>query len=97
MSEKRRVVVVAHQAPRPPSVFLDTRPLFVFFQVPFFAFAAAGFVRRWNAVRIPCIIYGTSAATSVVPILGDILASEKVTDPQRYKLVCICEKKRRGI
>ncbi|CAM9449164.1 unnamed protein product [Scytosiphon promiscuus] len=58
-------------------------------QVPFFAFATAGFVRRWNAVRIPCIIYGTSAFTSVVPILGDILASDEVTDPQRYKLICI--------
>lgn len=61
------------------------------FQVPFFAFATAGFVRRWNAVRIPCIIYGTSAATSVVPIVADVLASEKLTDPQRYKLVGICE------
>lgn len=61
------------------------------FQVPFFVFATAGFVRRWNAVRIPCIIYGTSAFTSVVPIMGDILASEEVTDPQRYKLICICE------
>ncbi|CAM9539838.1 unnamed protein product [Ectocarpus fasciculatus] len=59
------------------------------FQVPFFAFATAGFVRRWNSVRIPCIMYGTSAFTSVVPIIGDILASEKVTDPQRYKLICI--------
>ncbi|CAM9119395.1 unnamed protein product [Hapterophycus canaliculatus] len=61
------------------------------FQVPFFAFATAGFVRRWNAVRIPCIIYGTSAFTSVVPIVGDILASDEVTDPQRYKLICICK------
>ncbi|CAM9850580.1 unnamed protein product [Ectocarpus sp. 4 AP-2014] len=58
-------------------------------QVPFFVFATVGFVRRWNAVRIPCIIYGTSAFTSVVPIIGDILASEEVTDPQRYKLICI--------
>lgn len=62
------------------------------FQVPFFAFATAGFVRQWNAVRIPCIIYGTSAFTSVVPILGDIMASEEVTDPQRYQLIFICEK-----
>lgn len=61
------------------------------FHVPFFAFATAGFVRRWNAVRIPCIIYGTAAATSLVPILADVLASEKLTDPQRYKLICICE------
>ncbi|CAM9871082.1 unnamed protein product [Ectocarpus sp. 6 AP-2014] len=58
-------------------------------QVPFFVFATVGFVRRWNAVRIPCIIYGTSAFTSVVPIIGDILASSEVTDPQRYKLICI--------
>lgn len=63
------------------------------FQVPFFAFATAGFVARRNSVRIPCIIYGTSAATSVVPILGDILASDEVTDPQRYKLISICEEK----
>lgn len=64
------------------------------FQVPFFVFAAAGFVARRNSVRIPCIIYGTSAATSVVAIVGDILASDEVTDPQRYKLICICEGKR---
>ena len=61
------------------------------FQVPFFAFATAGFVRQWNAVRIPCIIYGTAAATSLVPILADVLASDNLTDPQRYKLICICE------
>lgn len=65
------------------------------FQVPFFAFATAGFVRKWNAVRIPCIIYGSSAFTSVVPIMGDILASDKLTDPQRYKLMGICESKSR--
>ncbi|CAN0228562.1 unnamed protein product [Laminaria digitata] len=59
------------------------------FQVPFFAFATAGFVRQWNAVRIPCIIYGTAAATSLVPILADVLASDKVTDLQRYKLIGI--------
>lgn len=61
------------------------------FHVPFFAFATAGFVRQWNAVRIPCIVYGTAAATSVVPIVADVLASDKLTDPQRYKLICICE------
>lgn len=64
------------------------------FQVPFFVFATAGFMARRNNVRIPCIIYGTSAATTVVGILGDILASDEVTDPQRYKLICICEDKR---
>lgn len=63
------------------------------FQVPFFAFATAGFIAQRNSVRIPCIIYGTSAATSVVAILGDIVASDEVTDPQRYKLVGICEEK----
>lgn len=63
------------------------------FQVPFFVYATAGFVARRNSVRIPCIIYGTSAATSVVAILGDFLASEEVTDPQRYKLIGICEEK----
>lgn len=75
-----------------------TRPWFaallwleLFFQVPFFAFATVGFIKRWNTVRIPCIIYGSSAATSVVPIIGDILASDKVTDSQRCKLVGICE------
>lgn len=61
------------------------------FHVPFFAFATAGFVRQWNAVRIPCIIYGTAAFTSVVLIIADILASEKLTDLQRYKLIGICE------
>lgn len=61
------------------------------FQVPFFAFATAGFVRKWNAVRIPCIIYGSSAFTSVVPIIMDVLAAAELSDPQRYKLVCICE------
>lgn len=61
------------------------------FQVPFFAFATVGFVRKWNMVRIPCVIYGTSAATSVGPIIGDILASDKVTGSQRYNLIGICE------
>lgn len=63
----------------------------VLFQMPFFAFALAGFVRKWNAVRIPCILYGSSAATSVVPIMADMLASDRLTDPQRYKLIGICE------
>lgn len=63
----------------------------IFFQVPFFAFATVAFVKKWNTVRIPCIIYGSSAATSVVPIIGDVLASDKLTDPQRYKLIGICE------
>ena len=62
------------------------------FHVPFFAFAVAGFLRRWNAVRIPCIIYGTEAATSVVPIIADILSSDNnLTDGERYKLAGICE------
>lgn len=61
----------------------------IFFQVPFFAFATVAFVKKWNTVRIPCIIYGSSAATSVVPIIGDVLASDKLTDPQRYKLIGI--------
>ncbi|CAN0357045.1 unnamed protein product [Ascophyllum nodosum] len=60
------------------------------FHVPFFAFAVAGFLRRWNAVRIPCIIYGTEAATSVVPIIADILSSDNnLTDGERYKLAGI--------
>eukprot|EP00752_Nemacystus_decipiens_P017747 g15914.t1 len=59
------------------------------FQVPFFAYATAGFLARRNSVRIPCVIYGTSAATTVVGIVGDILASDEVTDPQRLRLICV--------
>ncbi|CAM9839119.1 unnamed protein product [Discosporangium mesarthrocarpum] len=61
------------------------------FQMPFFVLASVAFVKGWNWIRIPCIVYGSSAFTSMAPILGNTLASERLTDAQRYKLVGICE------
>ncbi|PNW88901.1 hypothetical protein CHLRE_01g050000v5 [Chlamydomonas reinhardtii] len=44
-------------------------------QLPFFFVAAYAFIKRANWIRVPCIIYGAHVATTMVPILTDILFS----------------------
>ncbi|CAM9314398.1 unnamed protein product [Choristocarpus tenellus] len=61
----------------------------LFFQLPFFIVASVAFAKGWNWIRIPCIVYGSSAFTSMMPILGYTLTSERINDAQRFKLIGI--------
>ncbi|PNH02925.1 Transmembrane protein 97 [Tetrabaena socialis] len=57
-------------------------------QLPFFFVVAYGFIRRANWIRVPCIIYGTHVATTMVPILADILFGPD-SGPKRLTLFWI--------
>ncbi|GIL85390.1 hypothetical protein Vretimale_10666 [Volvox reticuliferus] len=59
-----------------------------FIQLPFFFFATYAFIKRRNWIRMPSILYGTHVATSMVPILVDILLSPS-SGPKRVTLALI--------
>ncbi|GLC33960.1 hypothetical protein PLESTB_000822800 [Pleodorina starrii] len=59
-----------------------------FVQLPFFFVAAYAFIKRRNWIRIPCIIYGAHVATTMVPILTEILFSP-AAGPKRVTLALI--------
>ncbi|KAG2483913.1 hypothetical protein HYH03_017234 [Edaphochlamys debaryana] len=58
------------------------------FQLPFFFIATYAFITKANWIRIPCIIYGSHVATTVVPILGDFLFGPEA-GPNKYVLASI--------
>eukprot|EP00640_Fibrocapsa_japonica_P007561 CAMPEP_0113934658 /NCGR_PEP_ID=MMETSP1339-20121228/1951_1 /TAXON_ID=94617 /ORGANISM="Fibrocapsa japonica" /LENGTH=146 /DNA_ID=CAMNT_0000936543 /DNA_START=147 /DNA_END=587 /DNA_ORIENTATION=- /assembly_acc=CAM_ASM_000762 len=43
------------------------------FQLPFFFVASVAFVKGWNSIRIPCMVYSSHVITTMIPILGVIL------------------------
>ena len=49
------------------------------FQLPFFFVGYHAFYHGRNWVRIPGIAYGVHTATTLIPILAEILASESIT------------------
>ncbi|KAG2483912.1 hypothetical protein HYH03_017233 [Edaphochlamys debaryana] len=57
-------------------------------QMPFFFVAAWAFIKKANWIRIPCIIYGSHVATTMVPILGDILFGPE-SGPNKHVLAAI--------
>ncbi|GIL60429.1 hypothetical protein Vafri_15020, partial [Volvox africanus] len=59
-----------------------------FLQLPFFFIAAFAFIKRRNWIRIPSIVYGVHVATTMVPILVDILFSPSA-GPKRATLALI--------
>ncbi|CAM9208932.1 unnamed protein product [Heterosigma akashiwo] len=46
-------------------------------QLPFFFVASYAFYKGCNWIRIPSIIYGSHVATTMIPILGEIIFSPK--------------------
>ena len=60
-----------------------------FLQLPFFFFAAYAFVKGKNWIRIPALIYGIEVVTSMVCILGELLAGPSVADDKRQILTLI--------
>lgn len=59
------------------------------FQLPFFFVASYGFYHRENWIRTPSIIYGIHVATTVLPILSEILGNTLNTYQERLLLASI--------
>ena len=55
-------------------------------QLPFFFVAAYGLIYKKNWLRIPSIVYGTHVATTVWPILAEIIYSTNNTIAQKQLL-----------
>ncbi|EFJ40779.1 hypothetical protein VOLCADRAFT_108000 [Volvox carteri f. nagariensis] len=60
----------------------------ILLQLPFFFVASYAFLKRRNWIRIPCIVYGSHVATTMVPILSEFLFSPEA-GPKRLTLVSI--------
>mmetsp|Transcript_29138 Transcript_29138/g.38322 ORF Transcript_29138/g.38322 Transcript_29138/m.38322 type:complete len:162 (-) Transcript_29138:178-663(-) len=60
-------------------------------QLPFFFVASYAFYKGANWIRIPTIIYGSHVATTMIPILSEILYSPEMTagSTARIQLFCI--------
>ncbi|GFR39583.1 hypothetical protein Agub_g43, partial [Astrephomene gubernaculifera] len=58
-------------------------------QLPLFFVITYGFLRRRNWIRMPCILYGTHVATTMAPILADILFGLDSTSPKKLNLALI--------
>ncbi len=56
------------------------------FQLPFFFVATYGLLYKKNWIRIPSIIYGTHVATTVWPIIADLIMSDVNTVSEKYVL-----------
>ena len=60
------------------------------FQLPFFFIGFKAFYERKNWIRIPGVVYGAHTATTLVPILAEILHSDSFPDEAaRWKLFFI--------
>ena len=60
------------------------------FQLPFFFVGFYAFYKQRNWIRIPGIAYGTHTATTLIPILGEILYAKEIPDAgARLKLFLI--------
>ena len=59
-------------------------------QLPFFFIGFKAFYERQNWIRIPGVVYGAHTATTLVPILAEILHSDSFPDEAaRWKLFFI--------
>lgn len=62
----------------------------LFFQLPFFFVGFHAFYKQRNWIRIPGIAYGTHTATTLIPILAEILYSKEIPEGgARVKLFLI--------
>lgn len=55
-------------------------------QFPFFLVAIYGLIHKKNWIRIPSIMYGTHVATTVLPIIAEILFSTLLSLEQKLIL-----------
>ncbi|CAM9208811.1 unnamed protein product, partial [Phaeothamnion confervicola] len=58
-------------------------------QWPFYFVAAYALLMRRNWIRIPCIIYGSHVATTMIPILHEFATTSALSDAERLKLILI--------
>ncbi|KAF6255027.1 hypothetical protein COO60DRAFT_1537625, partial [Scenedesmus sp. NREL 46B-D3] len=58
-------------------------------QLPFFFIAAYAYLAGRNWIRIPAIMYGVHAATTVVPMLADFYYGQGRNSPQKEQLCLI--------
>jgi hypothetical protein len=74
-----------------PPVWFKSFILFeLLFQLPFFFIGFKAFYERKNWIRIPGVVYGAHTATTLVPILAEILHSDSFPDEAaRWKLFFI--------
>jgi hypothetical protein len=56
------------------------------FQLPFFFVATYGLLFKKNWVRIPSIIYGVHVATTVWPIIADLIDNKVNSQEEKYVL-----------
>jgi hypothetical protein len=56
-------------------------------QMPFFFVASYALLKKANWIRIPAIFYGVHVATTLVPILAEIVFSSYLTDAEKLTLV----------
>jgi EXPERA (EXPanded EBP superfamily) len=47
------------------------------------------FIKGLNWIRLPTIIYATQSLTSVIPMMGEFIASDKLDTQARIKLIAI--------
>jgi len=65
-------------------------PLELLFQLPFFFVGFRAFYERRNWIRIPGIAYGAHTATTLVPILAEILTHDEFpSEAARWQLFLI--------
>ena len=74
----------------PPTWFKSFILFELLFQLPFFFIGFKAFYERKNWIRIPGVVYGAHTATTLVPILAEILHSDSFPDEAaRWKLFFI--------
>ena len=56
-------------------------------QVPFFFYVSWGLVTKRDKIRIPCIMYGAHVATTVWPILAEIIFTNELLSAQKMILL----------
>jgi hypothetical protein len=78
-----------HLMGTPPTWFKSIILLEVTLQLPFFIFIIIGLVKKKNWTRLPCIIYSTHTATTVFPILAELLYFQGTTTNQKIFLLSV--------
>ncbi len=81
-------VAFSPQISKNPTWYVSLVACEVLLQLPFFFIASYAFIKRANWIRTPCIVYGAHVATTLVPILSDILFGPD-SGPKRVTLFFI--------
>lgn len=73
----------------PPAWFHSIVCAELFLQLPFFFVAVYAFFLRLNWIRLPCIVYGSHVATTMIPILDAFARAKELSSEQRTLLCCV--------